>query len=274
MTVYANVGHILLKRGNTVQSAAYTGPVGELTLNTDTITVSIHNNATAVGAKTLATVHGALGNVTANSIVISRTLTANTGSNTTLRVTGTIESTFGSNTKTDPAAAYGIRGTISGSNLTKTSNYMAGVLGVYNITGTNASTFPRAGVTGFIADTTVTADAAVMAYLDGDGGNTRARAGFGITMQNTTPSSGFEYGMDLNMADIDPSVPYVRPYKKAEWRVSNDVVFLTGAGVPTNGDTGAGFAGPGSICIDISAGKMYLNGGTKASPVWKIVTSA
>jgi len=274
MTTYANVGHILLKRGNTVQSTAYKGPLGELTLDTDLHTVRVHDGKTFGGNVILATVHGALGNVTANSIVISRTLTANTGSTTTLRVAGTIESTFGSNTKTDPAAAYGIRGTISGSGLTKTSNYMSGVLGAYNITGTNASTFPKAGVIGFIADTTVTADAAVMAYLDGDGGNTRARAGFGITMQNTTPSSGFEYGMDLNMADIDPSVPYVRPYKKAEWRVSNDVVFLTGAGVPTNGDTGAGFAGPGSICIDISAGKMYLNGGTKSAPVWKIVTSA
>jgi hypothetical protein len=273
MTTYANVGHILLKRGNTVQSVAYTGPVGEITFDTGLNTVRVHNNSTAGGYQ-LVSVNGTLGNVTANSIFISRTLTANTGSNITLRATGTIGSTFGSNTKTDPAAAYGIRGMISGSDLVKTSNYLAGVVGVYNVTGTNASTFPKAGVTGFIADTTVTADAAVMAYLDGDGGNTRARAGFGITMQNTTPSSGFEYGMDLNMADIDPAVPYVRPYKKAEWRVSNDVVFLTGAGVPTNGVTGAGFAGIGSMCIDVTAGKMYLNGGTKSSPVWKIVTSA
>jgi hypothetical protein len=273
MTIYANVGHILLKRGNTTQSSAYTGPVGELTFDTGLNTVRVHDNSTAGGYQ-LIPINGSLGNVTANSIVISRTLTANTGSNTTLRVTGTIGSTFGSNTTTDPAAAYGIRGTISGSNLVRTSNYMAGVVGIYNITGTNTSTFPKAGVTGFIADTTVTADAAVMAYLDGDGGNTRARAGFGITMQNTTASSGFEYGMDLNMSDIDPTVPYVRPYKKAEWRVSNDVVFLTGAGVPTNGVTGAGFAGIGSMCIDVTAGKMYLNGGTKSAPVWKIVTSA
>lgn len=49
MTQYANVGHILLKRGNTVQSNSYTGPLGELTVNTDTFEVFIHDNITAGG---------------------------------------------------------------------------------------------------------------------------------------------------------------------------------------------------------------------------------
>ena len=46
---YANVGHVLLKRGNTVQSTSYTGPLGELTINTDTLEVRIHDNTVAGG---------------------------------------------------------------------------------------------------------------------------------------------------------------------------------------------------------------------------------
>src|SRR5207244_2678288 len=42
------------------------------------------------------------------------------------------------------------------------------------------------------------------------------------------------------------------------------------AGAPTNGaaGTGAGHAQPGSLCIDITNGKAYVNTGTKASPTW------
>jgi len=55
---------------------------------------------------------------------------------------------------------------------------------------------------------------------------------------------------------------------------------LSGSGAPvdyTDGDpaaTGEGVAGPGSIYLRTSNGKMYLNGGTKAEPLWKLVTSA
>jgi hypothetical protein len=53
---------------------------------------------------------------------------------------------------------------------------------------------------------------------------------------------------------------------------------FTNVGIPANGvagtGTGAGWAGPGSECTDTTNMKLYLNGGTKASPVWKLVTSA
>jgi hypothetical protein len=54
MTTYANVGHILLKRGNTIQSTTHTGPVGELTFDTGLNTVRAHNGST-VGGILLAT---------------------------------------------------------------------------------------------------------------------------------------------------------------------------------------------------------------------------
>ncbi len=48
------------------------------------------------------------------------------------------------------------------------------------------------------------------------------------------------------------------------------------AGVPVDGAAGTqfGVAAKGSILIDSTNGKMYVNGGTLASPVWKLVTSA
>ena len=49
MTIYANVGHILLKRGNTTQSAAYTGPAGEVTYDTGLRTLRVHDGSTAGG---------------------------------------------------------------------------------------------------------------------------------------------------------------------------------------------------------------------------------
>lgn len=58
--------------------------------------------------------------------------------------------------------------------------------------------------------------------------------------------------------------------------MSNDVVLLTKAGVPVDGGagTGVGVAGPGSICVDYTNANLYVNGNTKASPTWKLVTRA
>lgn len=53
----------------------------------------------------------------------------------------------------------------------------------------------------------------------------------------------------------------------------SDVVFITSKVIPT-ANTGKGDAGKGSICACEADGKLYVNGGTKAVPAWKIVTSA
>lgn len=55
-----------------------------------------------------------------------------------------------------------------------------------------------------------------------------------------------------------------------------DVVGVTVAGVPVDGvaGTGVGVAGIGSQATDITNGDIYINTGTKASPVWKLVTRA
>lgn len=62
--------------------------------------------------------------------------------------------------------------------------------------------------------------------------------------------------------------------------VSGDTRLYTGAGAPvdyTDGTppaTGEAEAGIGSLYLDTTNGKIYVNGGTKAQPVWKLVTSA
>lgn len=66
----------------------------------------------------------------------------------------------------------------------------------------------------------------------------------------------------------------------ASLSLANDVLFLSGEGAPvdyTDGDpaaTGEGVAGPGSEYVNRTNGKHYYNGGTKAEPLWKLVTSA
>jgi hypothetical protein len=52
-----------------------------------------------------------------------------------------------------------------------------------------------------------------------------------------------------------------------------DVQHIYGSGAPS-ASTGANAAAPGSLYPDVSGAKLYVQGGTKASPSWKIVTSA
>lgn len=58
--------------------------------------------------------------------------------------------------------------------------------------------------------------------------------------------------------------------------LGDDVVYFQGAGVPVDGTsgTGAGMAGKGSLYIDRTNANHYINGNTKASPTWKLVTRA
>ena len=184
----------------------------------------------------------------------------------------TVSAPFGSTDVITPSSGQGVQGRIAGSNLASTATYYAGVVGQYSITGTNASTFPKVGVLGVVGNTTTTADVGVMAWMDGDGGETTARAGFGIGMTQSTAASGFDYGMDLQLQDAVGGGGSVQPYKKAEIRVSNDVVVMTGAGVP--GSAGTGFAGPGSMFVDTAAANLYIQVGPIGAPDWKLVTRA
>ena len=170
------------------------------------------------------------GNITGGNINIpdgraNVTGTANTvggGATVGVRSILSIDSTFGSNSSADPASAQAVRGRVTGANLTKTRNYVTGVTGQYLITGTNASEFIKAGVLGVVGDQTTTADGAVVAYLDGDGGLTTANAAYAVSMKNSTPGSGFDYGLDLQFIDLNIAGT-TAPFKQADIRFNNGV---------------------------------------------------
>lgn len=72
----------------------------------------------------------------------------------------------------------------------------------------------------------------------------------------------------------------VQKFQAAQVHLHGDIWIYATAGAPvdyTDGDpaaTGEGEAGIGSLCVRLDTGKWYTNGGTKAEPIWKLITSA
>jgi hypothetical protein len=135
---------------------------------------------------------------------------------------------------------------------TTTFNHIAGVAGEFAVIGSYTNNALMAGVMGIINTNTLSGDAAVMAFMDGDSGVTTCRAAFGVAMAQTTPGSGFEFGIDLKMQDpvADGGGPSgVIAYTKANIRMEDDVVVMVDAGAPVNGTTGDDFAGTGSCML-------------------------
>lgn len=57
-------------------------------------------------------------------------------------------------------------------------------------------------------------------------------------------------------------------------RMPNDVNIIQSEGAPVDGTTGAAYAEKSSLCIDRTNANVYINAGTRAAPVWKLVTRA
>ena len=208
----------------------------------------------AAGSNTITTT----GNITGGNIDIPNgranvTGTANTvggGATVGVRSILAIDSAFGSNDANDPASAQAVRGRVTGSNLTKTRNYVAGVTGQYLVTGTNASEFINTGLLGVVGDQTTTANAAVVAYLDGDGGLTTAGSAYGVSMKNSTPGSGFDYGLDLQFINLNVAGT-TTTFKQADIRFNNGVTLV------------ANTAGNISINANVTVGNLNVTGTIK-----------
>lgn len=180
----------------------------------------------------------------------------------------------GSADGSNPKYLAAVMGNLLGDSLTKDANYLGGVIGAYSLTGTKATTYPSGGVLAQISDGVTEADGAVVAYVDGDSAVTKANAAFKAMCNNSNAGSGFDYGLDLTSPSHDGYLALT--ILKADVRMSNDVCMFSIAGAPVDGvsGTGAGFAGPGSLVVRRDTGKWYTNGNTKASPTWKLITSA
>lgn len=190
---------------------------------------------------------------------------ATTSSRYFVDVQATLAAAVGNNTAAFTGA---IRGLISGTNLSKTKVTQAGVHGVFWLLGSNASTWPKAAVIGEVhAGVTARPDGAVLALL-GAGGYTRAMFAVG-SFDNDI--NGAQFGLDLSYNSVagTKAMGY-----EADIRMSNNVLIMVGASsAPTNGVTGAGIAGPGSLFL-MTGGtiKLYMNTNTLASPTWTAQT--
>lgn len=172
-----------------------------------------------------------------------------------------------------------IMGNLFGSNLTKTGNYLGGLIGMYSITGTNADDYPHGAVLAGIGDGSTTADGAVVAWIDGDSAVTQAGAAFKVRNRNTLPTSGFNYGLDLSSASTSgyPAVAY----RIAETRFSNGATTFTGAATTRaalRAEVDAKIS-PANVAIGSpyfsTAGKMYLKvANAGADTDWERVTTS
>jgi hypothetical protein len=136
---------------------------------------------------------------------------------------------FGSSDYQTPGEAYGVFGrTQSGAPFATTPsttfNHVAGLAGNFAVIGTYSNNGLMAGVLGIINTNTLSGDAAVMAFMQGDSGTTTARAAFGVAMAQTTAASGFDYGIDLKIQDPvleggGPSSVFLTKKQTLEWKM-------------------------------------------------------
>lgn len=146
----------------------------------------------------------------------------------------------GSDEGTDPKYIAPAMFNLLGADLENGANYLGGVIGAYSITGTKATSYPAGAVLGQITDGVTEADGAFVAYVDGDGSVTTARAAYAVMSNNSTPGSGFEVGLDLQ-GEAHDGYNAVE-YSVAEIRFSNgtkvtvsgdDIIFTNAAGTKT-----------------------------------------
>ena len=186
---------------------------------------------------------------------------------------------FGSSSYLTPGEAFSVFGRVqSGAPFaavpTTTFNHMAGTVGEFAVIGTYSNNGLMAVVMGIINTNTLSGDAAVMAFMDGDSGLTTCRAAFGVAMAQTTGGSGFDFGIDLKMQDpvLDAGGPSgVIPYKTAEIRLADDanddpVVIKVG----NFADGAASGLGIGSLGVNTTTGKLLV---VDTGGLWQQVTN-
>ncbi|MFP4458492.1 MAG: hypothetical protein ACLFSQ_02750, partial [Candidatus Zixiibacteriota bacterium] len=146
----------------------------------------------------------------------------------------------------------GVLGSVSmneGDNGDVPPRYIAGVLAEYETPGRNPGSEVKGALVGLVKDgSNNQPDAAVVAYLEDDesgGIDYNVDAAFKAINGRDMLSSGFQYGLDLSLADI----------QNADIRLSSGVKILTGADDPP---TVA--ASDGSIYLS-TAGKLFLRTG-------------
>lgn len=227
----------------------------------------------------------------ANGTVSATNATAYTGATSLQSLAGDLNVGAGTGTSTAGDSAYiaGAMGRVAFvGNMTDTENVVAGVIGKYDITGTNASTYAKAAVVGEVSGATVgqtssSADGAFVAVIGGDEGPVRARAAYTADMNNSDGLSYFNYFADAQGPGTHSGYSALR-YNDGFLRLGGvfrnagadetvtAVCILAGTSAPTDGTsgTGAGNCGAGSVYFrqDGASSNIYTQRGTTASPTW------
>lgn len=186
-----------------------------------------------------------------------------------------LAATAGSNDGSNPKFLAPMMGNLHGSAIVRQGNYLAGMIGAMDASAT--SDYPVGPLMGIAMDGASGMDGVVVGVIDGNdpSGVVLPNAVFKVRQNNNNAGSGANYGLDLydpgNSHYTGGPVPF--SVKKADIRMSNQQVIMTGAGVPTNGTTGDNFAGTGSLYIDTTAGKLWINTGVITNPTWVVVGS-
>lgn len=202
------------------------------------------------------------------SILVNAGVYQGMGSYQPLGIDLEIAADAGSGTETNPKFLAGGMFNLLGANLTKDSNYLAGVIGAIAVTGAKASNYPVAAVMGVLFDG-VQADSIVLADLDGDDGGspTNARAAFGVSVNNNNAGSGCDYGLSLHAAANAnySGTPIGFTPLKADIEFSNQQQLraLTGAITANVTTTNAPIGSIGITSHATGRGKLFMSDGTK-----------
>ena len=167
-----------------------------------------------------------------------------------------------------PTYALGIYGKVVGDDYAGTDVYVAGAVGYYGITGTNATIYPSGAVIGWVGGETISAQGAFVAVLGGDAGITIAGAAFTVRSTNSTPGTYFDYGLDLYSGTIGAYSPVT--INTADIRLQSGALIQTGSGDPNGSVTGTN----GSIYLRTGTGNadttLYVCTGTTN---WTVILS-
>lgn len=196
-----------------------------------------------------------------SSITYSATPYAGTGSFQPIGPDLNLDAAAGSSTDSK-YIAVGMFNVI-GDALTKTKTYIAAVIAKLSITGTNLSTYPRAAIAAEIGDGVTEASAAFCAVLGGDSALTTATAAFGVDLQNSTPGSGFAFGVDLSRATHD-GYP-ANSFTDSDLRFSNGLTLtMVSTAITANVTLTSKTAGNMAVTSNATGrGSFFFSDGTK-----------
>lgn len=171
-----------------------------------------------------------------------------------------------------------IMGNILGAALTKTHNFIGGLIGALSVTGAKGSDLQVGAVVGVAMDGVTEADGVVVAVIDGGdpSSETRVNAMFAARMNNNDAASGADYGLDLYDEGRDETLytggGLPLPIAKGQIRFSNGawLVMLDTAITANSTLTSAPAGSLGFTNHATGRGKMFYADGTK----WQALITA